>query len=104
MEAAHVELDIRPAERLMRRHVLHDHVQHGAVARGDVRQPVGGLNADRARHIARNHRRLARDVTADMARQNPPAGIVIAARRSGDDDAHRLAAVEVRHRIGGERS
>ena len=102
-ELAGVELDLAAAERLMRRHVLHDGVQHGAVARRLRGEPVGGLQADRAGHVAGDDRGLARDVPADVARQQPRAQVIVAARRGRDQHGQGLAAIEIRHRIGGSR-
>ena len=45
----------------------------------------------------------ARDVAAHVAGEEPRAQVVVAARRGGDQHGERLAAIEVRHRIGSGR-
>ena len=102
-EVAGIELDLAAAKRLMRGHVLHDGVQHGAVARRLRGEPVGRLQADRAGHVAGDDRRLARNVPADMARNEPCAQVVVAAGRGRDQHGQGLAAIEIRHRVRGRR-
>ena len=102
-EPAGVEFDLAAAERLMGRHVLHDGMQHGTVARRLGGEPVRGLQPDRARHVARDDRGLPGDVPAHVTRNEPRAQVVVAARRGRDQHGERLAAIEVRHRIGGRR-
>ena len=75
-----VELDIAPTQGLQRRHTLHDRVQCGPVLRSLRRHPVGGLHADRTRHIDGHDRRLAGNVAAHMAGQETCPQIVVSAR------------------------
>ena len=64
-----------------------------------VAMPVGGLQADAARHVARHDRGLAGDVPAHVARDQARAQVVVAAGRGRDDHADRLAAVEIGDRL-----
>ena len=61
----------------------------GAVLRRHGRHVVGRLDADPARHVARNDGRIAGDVPAHVAGDQPRAQVVVAARRGRDDHADR---------------
>ena len=80
-----------------------------AVVRRDIGEPVGGIDAAGARHVARHERRIAGNETAHVARQKPRAEIVVVAGRGADDQADLLALVEIgdgvgaRGQAGGER-
>ena len=52
-----------------------------------------------ARHVARDDRGIARNVSAEIAREQARIGIVGAARPDRDDDRDRLAAIEVFDRL-----
>jgi hypothetical protein len=100
VELARIELNALRSDGLCRHHVRHDHVQRGAVARRDGRKPIGRVNAAGAGHVARDDRRLARDVPAHMPRDEPAAVVIIVARRSADNEIDGLAAIKVRYRVG----
>ena len=81
-----------------------ERIDHGAVGRrrgGDIAHRI---QARRARHVLHDDVRLARDVAADVAREHARVVVVTAARRETDDDADRLAFVEIRDVLRGSRS
>ena len=101
VELAQVGLELRRhAERLVGGEPLADDADHGAVMRRDLRHVVGGRDAAAARHVDDDHRRIAGDVLAHEAGDQPRILIVVGGRRGPHDDADLLAAVEVgdRHR------
>ncbi len=76
-------------------------MNHGTVARRLLGEPVGGLQANRSWHVARHDRGLARNMTPNVAGDQPRAQVVVAARRGRDQHGQRLAAIEIGDRIGG---
>jgi hypothetical protein len=75
-------------------------MQRSAVARRLLGHPVGGLQADRTRHVGRNNGRLARDMAAHVARDQAGAQVVVAPGRGRDHHPDGLAAIEVGNRLG----
>ncbi len=72
----------------------------GAVARRDLRHVVGGGDAAAARHVDDHELRIARNVLAHEAGEQPRILVVVAAGRGADDHADLLALVEIGHRLG----
>src|ERR671921_866117 len=67
----------------------------GAVLRRDVVEPVGEAEAAGALHVLGDDRRIARDVLAEVARDQAAVDVVAAADARADDHLDRLAFVEV---------
>ena len=95
VEIAHVELDAGLAERLVGRRCLAEHGEDGAVLRRDLVEPVRGAAAAGARHVLRDHGRLAGNLLAEEAREQLGIDVVAAAGTIADDQPHGLAAIEL---------
>ena len=81
-------LDEKPARR---------QADRGAVARGHVVEVIGHRQAGGARHVLNDHAGLAGEVLGKMPRQQARIHVVAGAGPIADQDAQRLAAVEVRN-------
>ena len=101
VELAQIGLELRRhAERLVGGEPLADDADHGAVAGRDLRHVVGGDDAAAAGHVHHDHRRIAGDVLAHEAGDQPRIGVVVGGRHGAHDDADLLAAVEIGDRVG----
>ena len=100
LHLAGVELHAWISHRLQRREGILDHSDDGAVLRRDVVEIVEHLQPAGAGHVLRHDARIAGDVLADVASHQPRLDVVLAAGADPDQHVDRLAAVEVRHRIG----
>ena len=84
------------------------HADHGAVVRAERVKLVGHRNAAGGRLVLHDDQWVARDVLADMARDEPSEQVIGASRARADDKADPLATVKARHvvccpgRYGGE--
>ncbi len=95
-----IEADVRDLHHRRRRHRARRHPDHGAVARRDVEDVVGGDQRSRARHVLDDDVRVAGDVAWQMSRQKPRPHVVVAAAGRADHDPDLLALVEF---VGGLR-
>src|SRR5437016_5870642 len=71
-----------------------DDAECGAVARRDLVDVIRGLEAAGARHVLRDDGRLAGNVLAEMARDQPAVEVVAAAGGIADRDRDDLAGEE----------
>ena len=87
---------LRIAELRLQRDALRHRRDHAAVARRHCEQVIGGEHAAGARHVDRNDARRARDVLADVLRDEAGVDVVRAAGRIADDHADGRPGVEGR--------
>jgi len=80
-----------------------EQTDRGAVLGRDRVEVVGGAQAAGARHVLHHDIGIARDVAAEMARQQARDDVVTAARPVADDQIDLLALVEILHRRLGPR-
>ena len=71
--------------------VARDDPHHAAVLGGEIVDVIGGHEAAGARHVLRHHRRIARQVLADVAGDHAAPQIVAAAGPETDQHLHVLA-------------
>src|SRR6185295_3757941 len=79
--------------------LTHD-ADDGAVLRGDLCHVVGGRDAAAARHVDDHELRIARNVLAHEAGEEPRILVVVAAGCGAYHHANLLALVEIGHRLG----
>ncbi len=77
-------------------HARRGRADRGAVLGGDIVDVRRRDMAAGARHVDRQHRRVAGDVPAKVTRHQPRIAVVAATRDRADDKADGLTAVEVR--------
>ena len=94
LEAREVEAHRLGRQQRCGRDAVGHHAEHRAVARRDVVELVHQREARRARHVLHDRGRIARQVFAEVARQQPRGEIVAAARPGADADLDPLAAIE----------
>ncbi len=71
-----------------------------AVIRRDGVEVVGRAQAARSRHVLHHDRRMARNIAADVPRNQSGAEIVAAAGPVADDQVDGPVALEIRDRVG----
>ena len=92
------------AEQRLERDAAAGGAERGAVARRGLVEPVGEPQPAGALHVLGHHRRVARDVLAQVAGEKPRIEVVAAARAVGDVEVDRLAPVEFGRASGRSRS
>ena len=90
-----VECSARDREQRRDRYGAAESADGGAVLDRDPVDIVGRLDAAGARHVLRHHIGPARNMLAQIARQEPPIGVIAAADAVADDDRDAAALVEV---------
>ena len=101
VEPVAVELRGLVAEQRIEAGAAADGADHRAVLVGDVVEPVGEPQAAGAFHVLRRHLRIAGNVLAEMARDQPRVDVVAAADAVADHHVDGLALVELGRRLGG---
>ena len=101
VEPVAVELRGLVAEQRIEAGAAADGADHRAVLVGDVVEPVGEPQAAGAFHVLRRHRRIAGNVLAEVARDQPRVDVVAAADAVADHHLDGLALVELGRRLGG---
>ena len=94
-ELRRLVLHRRAAEQRLQDRAGKDRAGHGAVLRRDGIDIPGRAVRSGAAHVLHHDRRIAGDVIAEMAREQPCVGVVAAARRRADHDLELLALVEL---------
>ena len=89
-----IEFDFRPADQLIEINRRQDGAEGETVRFGDVVEIIGRDDRRGARHVLHEDRRIARNVLAVVAGQDPRPQIVAATGGRTDDDPDRLALVE----------
>ena len=97
VELQRIEIRVRVLHEGEVGNVAADRAEHGAVLRRLVVEKIGRDQRAGARHVLDDEVRIAGNILAHVARDDPRPGVVVARRRA-DDDADLLAAVEVRNR------
>ena len=91
------------AERIGKHVFLHRHAEHGAVLRRLLVEIIDGAQAPGAGHVLHDHRGVAGNLFADMARYQPGVQVVAAAGIGRHDHRDGLAAIELLARLGARR-
>jgi len=95
-ELARIELDVGIVrDQSDQRHIAAEQTDCGAVLGRDRVEVVGGAQAAGARHVLHHDIGIARNVAAEIARQQARDDVVTAARPVADDQIDLLALVEI---------
>ena len=100
-EFARIKLHIGiAAKKRDQHHVARKQTERGAVLGRDRIDVVRCAQAAGSRHVLHHHARIARDVSADVAREQAGIDVIAAARAKASDQAHLVTAIEVGDFIG----
>ena len=95
VELGGVEARFFHAEQWRQRRAVLNESDHAAVARGGAEQIIHGNQAAGAWHVLHHDRRIAGNMSADIAADRSGEGVVAAAGAAADDECNGFAFVEL---------